>query len=272
MMKKLNLFLIFILIEINCFGQVNYKMMFEKDSPCYRACEIAERDTHGSRSGVQGARESLMKYDSAISLCPTFATFYYVKAIPYLKRGEFWTWKPLIDKAVEYDTVGYIGYRGGARFMFLRDYSGAIADIELLKTKVKDVGSIYNGDYHLDCILALSYRGAGDTLKAIEILQEHVLSDNRGFYDCYHLGVMLFQTQRFVEAEQALRKQIDIFPFAEVFYYLALIDKRRSNKQDFEKNIDKAYEYYLNEITLRGLNSYMDYPDKIYLQQIENIK
>jgi tetratricopeptide (TPR) repeat protein len=272
-MKKLNciLIVIFILIGINCFGQFNCEAVFEKDSPCYRACEILYSNIPGSRIGVQGARESQIKCDSVISLCPTFAEVYLIKAIPYLKRGEFWKWKPLIDKAVEYDTIGYIGYRGGARFMFLRDYLGAIADIELLKIKVDDIGSIYNGDYHLDCILAFCYRGIGDTLKAIEILQKHVLLDNRGFYDYYHLGVMLFQTQRLNEAEEALRQQIDIYPFADVFYYLALISKCLSNNQEFEKNIEKAHKYWQNGITLPGFNSYMDYPDKIYLKQIENL-
>ncbi|MDR0726358.1 MAG: hypothetical protein LBF59_10190 [Prevotellaceae bacterium] len=269
MKRLLNLVLIF--TGVNCFGQINYKAFFEEGSPCYRACETAYRDTRGSRSGVQGARESQMKYDSAIALCPTFADFYYAKAIPYLKRGEFWKWRPLIDKAVEYDTIGYIGYRGETRFMFMRDYRGAIADIELLKTKVDEIGSIYSGDYHLNCILAFSYQGVGDTLKAIEILRRHVLSDNRGFYDYYHLGVMLFRTQQVDDAEDALLRQIEVYPFADVFYYLALIHKLRSNKQEFEKNIEKAFEYYQNEITLRGLYSYMDYPDKIYLKQIENL-
>jgi tetratricopeptide (TPR) repeat protein len=271
MTNKSYYILILILIDVNCWGQFNYEAMFEKDSPCYRACEILYRTVPGSRTGVQGARESQIKCDSAISLCPTFAESYYIKAIPYLKRGEFWEWKPLIDKAVEYDTIGYIGYRGGARFMFLRDYAGAIVDIELLKTKVKDIGSIYNGDYYLDFVLALSYRGIGDTLKAIEILKKHVQSDHRGFYDYYHLGVMLFQTEQLNEAKEALHQQIDIYPFADVYYYMALIYKRLSNKQKFEKNIEKAHKYYLESITLPGLNSYMDYPDKIYLKQIESL-
>jgi tetratricopeptide (TPR) repeat protein len=272
-MKNFSYIFVFILIEINCFGQVNCEAVFEKDSLCYRACKMfyVDSNTTLSRAHVQGARESQIQCDSAILLCPNFADAYYIKAIPYLKCGEFWKWKPLIDKAVEYDTIEYIGYRGGARFMFLRDYLGAIADIELLKTKVENIGSIYNGDYHLNCILAFCYRGIGDTLKAIEILKKHVLSDNRGFYDHYHLGVTLFQIQRLDEAEEALRQQIDIYPFADVFYYLALIYKRLSNNQKFEKSIKKTHEYYQNGITLPGLNSFMDYPDKIYLKQIENL-
>jgi tetratricopeptide (TPR) repeat protein len=273
MIKKLAYILCFILIEINCLGQLNCEAMFEKDSPCYRACKMLyiDNDTPLTRAHVQGARESQMSCDSMISLCPDFADAYYTKAIPYLKRGEFWKWKPLIDMAVELDTVGYIGYRGGARFMFLRDYHGAIADIELLKTKVEEIGSVYNGDYHLDCVLAFAYRCVGDTLKAVEILQKHVLSGNRGFYDYYHLGVMLFQMQRLDEAEKALRQQIEIYPFADVFYYLALIYKRLSNDKEFKKNVETAWKYYKDGTTLPGLRSYMDYPDKVYLKQIENL-
>jgi tetratricopeptide (TPR) repeat protein len=229
------------------------------------------RDTKGRREGVQGARESIMVCDSAIALCPDFAEPYYIKAIPYLKRGEFWKWKPIIDKAVECDTVEYIGYRGGARFMFLRDYGGAIADIEWLKSRNVPVGTIYNGDYSLECILALSYRGMGDTLKAIEILQKHVLSERRGYYDYYHLGVMLFQVNRPHEAEEVLRRQISLYPFADAYYYIALAYRNMFDYRAFADNMKRAHECYENGICLPGSGSYMDYPDKIYLKQIHNL-
>jgi tetratricopeptide (TPR) repeat protein len=270
-MKKIVFVFIFILTGTNCFAQINCDAVFEKGSPCHRACEMLYNDANTQgRSGVQGARESQIKCDSAISLCPTFADAYYIKAIPYLKRGEFLTWKILIDKAVEYDTITYLGYRGGARFMFLRDYEGAIADIELLKTKTDMIGSIYNGDYHLNCILALSYRETGDTLKCIEILKKQIQSDNSGFFDRYHLGVTLFHAKHFDEAKEILHQQINIYPFADAYYYLALIYSDLSDKHNVLECIQKAHILYKDDITLPGCNSYMDYPDKVYLKQIEN--
>ncbi len=181
-------------------------------------------------------------------------------------------WKKLIDKAVEFDPLFYHGYRGGARFMFLRDYEGAIRDIEEIKRiNNGESGTIYNGEYHLEVIRALSYRGIGDTLKAANILQEHIQSyELRGYHDYYHLGVLLYQLKRFDEAEQALIKQLAYMDYyADTYYYLALINKEKNNMSAYHVNLEKAQTFYKEGKCLRGLNSFMDYPDKVYLKEIE---
>lgn len=267
-------FTLFILVSATLAQGVNCDAMFEKGTPCYEACKRLYGGKRGDRSDYQGAYESIMVLDSLIVLCPDFADPYYTKAIPYLKRGEFITWKNIIDKAVERDTITYMGYRGGARFMFLRDYEGAIADIECLKTKVKwDIGYIYNGDYHLEVIRALSYRGIGQTEKAISILEDFIRNnaEETGRFAYFHLGVMYYQINEYDKAEAALIKQVTDFDYyADSYYYLAMIKSMQGDKDAFFNYMNKAKEYYLLGKCLPGLDSFMDYPDKIYLQQIED--
>ncbi len=270
MIKLFIPFLLFLSLPI--FSQVNCEALFEKGTPCYEACVRVYEGTNPVKSRPQGSNESINGLDSALSLCPTFADLYYMRAIPYLKRGEFITWKKIIDKAVENDSIMYLGYRGGARFMFLRDYVGAIKDIEDLKRMGDwDIGTIYNGEYHLEVIRALSYRGIGDTLKAVSMLQSHIDTyPVTGNYDYYHLGVMLYQLKKYDEAEKAFKKQLLVRDYyADTYYYLALICWEQEELQEYYSNLQKAILFYKEGKCIRGRDSFMDYPDKIYLSQME---
>src|SRR5690606_21534705 len=94
----------------------------------------------------QGARRSQLLFDEAIKLCPGFDFAYYEKSVPYLKRGDFITWRRLMDMAVELNPKRNLGDRGWCRYQFLRDYQGAIQDIEKLDSLViYDIGFSVNG-------------------------------------------------------------------------------------------------------------------------------
>ena len=251
----------------NTYCQLNCDALYEKDSHEYIACKMLYDKIN---TYYQGTKESQSLCDSAISLYPCFPEAYYIKSIPFLKRGEFHIWKTLIDKAVEFDTLKFIGYRGGAQFMFLRNYEEAIKDIEKLKTMISSdyLGTIYNGDYDLEIIRALSYKGIGDILKAIDILEYHINKYNAGLYGYYHLGVMYFQENRYLDSIESFLKQLAIYDFADAYYYLGLAYKEKEDNEKYKNAILQAYTLYRNGRKLKGDDSYMDYPDKIYLDQI----
>lgn len=92
-MRKSVLF-IFIFVSILAHGEPNcniYKM--EGNQKCYEACILA---TEGG--GSQGSRSSQEKFDEAIEKCPNLDYAWMEKAVPYLKRGDFATWKRLLTK------------------------------------------------------------------------------------------------------------------------------------------------------------------------------
>ncbi len=272
-MKYIIVFFLIFLSGLNIWGQgVNCEYLYKDDSLCYKACKLLYGSYRGDKSDLQGTKENQALLDSAILLCPHFADAYYVKAIPYLKRGEFMTWKKIIDQAVQNDSILYLGYRGGSRFMFLRDYKGAIEDIECLKNKVTwDIGTIYNGEYHLEVIRSLSYKGLGDTIKAIRILEKHLSNNNEiGLYDYFHLGVMFYEIKEYVKAESAFQKQLTRNAnLADLYFYLSKIERKKDNIALCRFYLEKAYDLYINKLSLRGFDSFMDYPDKIYLAQIQ---
>jgi tetratricopeptide (TPR) repeat protein len=192
------------------------------------------------------------------------------KAIPYLKRGLFVQWKELIDKAVEFAPEEYLGYRGWCRLQFLRDYEGAIEDIEKLKSLVNyDIGYCQTGDYHLNIALALCYKELGRLLEARELILEQLRAENysEGLYDYYHLGVLEYEAENFEEAIVYFEQQVKLNDYlGETYYFMALAYKQLDEEEEYVQKLKKAEVYYRNG--KYRTDTYTETIDKIYLSDI----
>jgi tetratricopeptide (TPR) repeat protein len=238
----------------------------ENNESCYKACELANEAAE-----MQGFRESQIKFDEAIKLCPILDYAYFEKAVPYLKRGDFITWKKLIDRAVELAPSQHLGYRGWCRFQFVRDYEGAIQDLEKLEMILEgNVGYSVNGDYHLSIAKALCYKMIGEKAKAIHIIETQLAKKDYSplAYDYLHLGVLKYETNAFDEAITYLQKSIDFNDYlAEPYYYLGLIYKKQQKLTESRVAMEKAKAYYLKGY--KRFDPYTNPIDKVFLSQIE---
>ncbi len=257
-----------IIICISLFPLVMYSQpncnVYEGD--CKKACELGIKAEDG-----QGSRSSQEKFDRAIDLCPDqIAYFYMEKAVPYLKRGDFTTWKKLIDKAVEIDPIGQLGYRGWCRFQFLRDYKGAISDIELLDAiSIADIGYAQNGQHHLYTVLALCYKKNGEIEKAISILEKHIGVPNYDpwAFEYLHLAVMKYEVGDLESAKTFLEKQLNLAAeLAETHYYMAVVMKSLG-EEGWASQLQIAETLYKEEKRLHDV--YCTPQDKIYLSDIK---
>ncbi|MFN7259933.1 MAG: tetratricopeptide repeat protein [Cyclobacteriaceae bacterium] len=241
-----------------------YKM--ENNMTCYEACVLA---TTGG--GEQGSRKSQEKFDKAIEQCPTLDYAYMEKSVPYLKRGDFVTWKKLIDKAVELNPTLHLGYRGWCRYQFLRDYRGAIKDFERLDTLFPhDIGYSQNGDYQLTIVKALCYSAIGEKGKAIQIIESQLFK--KGYspmvYDYLHLGVLKMETGDLNGGIDFLTKSIALNDYlAEPYYYLGLIYKSKNLKVEYKTAMEKAKAYYLKGY--KRFDPYTHPMHKVYLSDID---
>ena len=251
------------------FSQPNcnfYKKNSTENNPCYQACLLATEAGAG-----QGRKESQILFDQAIELCPSFDYAYFEKAVPYLKRGDFVAWKKLIDKAVALNPTGHLGYRGWCRYQFVKDYKGAIQDIEKLDSLAKyDIGYSQNGDYHLNTVKALCYKAIGQKEKAISIIENQLRQDNYSPlpYDFLHLGVLKMEVGYTNEAIEDLQKSIKHNGYlADPYYYLGLIYKKRGQEKSSKEHMEKAKALYLKGY--KRLDPYTEPMDKVYLADIE---
>ncbi|SIS66489.1 Tfp pilus assembly protein PilF [Kaistella chaponensis] len=247
---------IFILvIYTNLQAQVNCNSI--EGENCKKACEIFNHD-----SGSQGSQQSQENLDKAIVLCPSFSDAYMEKSVPYLKRGDFVTWKKLIDKAVELDPANQLGYRGWCKLQFLRDYEGAIEDFDQLeKYRPENLGYSKNGNYNLYVAKAICYSALNQKEKAIKILENLFKTKNYNFglYDYYQLGVTYFELTQYDKALENFEKQSKIYDFAENIYFKSKVAKIRNkdyldlknlalNTYDEGKYMKDAYTHHFNKV------------------------
>lgn len=236
------------------------------------ACQDACYEITDYQWYPQGSNGSQAKYDKAIKWCPNFAYAYMQKAVPYLKRGDFITWKQLIDQAVILDPLQHLGYRGWCRLQFLRDYEGAIEDIEALdKLTEGHIGYSQTGQYHLRMALGFCYKKIGQQEKALTIMTQHFAENpHRDPYDYYHLGVLQYEMGLLKEALDNLQiHEAENSPLAENFYYMALIYKAQKEQVLFEQYTQLAITNYQKGNYLT--DQYSEPLDKVYLSEILNL-
>lgn len=238
------------------------------DTLKYEACHKTKE--------VRGLYQFSKKYqtvmDEALAIDSTFDYPYWAKSIAYLKSGDFITWKGLIDKAVQYNPTGHLGYRGWCRYQFFRDYEGAISDLELLDSLVDyDPGYCQNGDYHLNIAKGLCYKAMGKKQKAIAIIEKQIEANVKdefvGPYDFLHLGVLYLETEQFEKAIKAFTEQSTVNELAENQYYLALALGQQGQKVLARKHLFLAKELYADDQKM--FDPYNWPMDKIFASDIE---
>lgn len=252
-----------LIVYTNTIAQVNCNAV--EGENCKKACE-----QYNWASDRQGSRESQEAFDKAIDLCPDFSNSYMEKAVPYLKNGDFVTWRILIDKAVALNPKMHLGYRGWCKFQFLRDYSGAVQDLEELKKYYpEDLGRSLNGDYHLDVVRAMSYSALGQKEKAAGIIENLLASKGyfKGMYDRYQLGVTYFELGRYDKALENFEKQSKEYNFAENIYFKSKVSKIRN--KDYLDLKTLALKTYDEGKTMKDV--YIHHFNKIYRKQIEEL-
>ncbi|MBB6371123.1 tetratricopeptide repeat protein [Chryseobacterium shigense] len=252
-----------LIVYTNTIAQVNCNAV--EGENCNKACEL-----YNWASDRQGSRESQEAFDKSIDLCPDFSNSYMEKAVPYLKNGDFVTWKILIDKAVALNPKMHLGYRGWCKFQFLRDYNGAVQDLEELKKYYpEDLGRSLNGDYHLDVVRAMSYSALGQKEKAAGIIENLLASKGyfKGMYDHYQLGVTYFELGRYEKALENFEKQSKEYNFAENIYFKSKVSKIRN--KDYLDLKTLALKTYDEGKTMKDV--YTHHFNKIYRKQIEEL-
>ncbi|SFN73527.1 Tetratricopeptide repeat-containing protein [Chryseobacterium oleae] len=250
-----------LIVYTNTIAQVNCNAV--EGENCKKACEL-----YNWASDRQGSRESQEAFDKAIGLCPDFSNSYMEKAVPYLKNGDFVTWKVLIDKAVAVDPKMHLGYRGWCKFQFLRDYNGAVQDLEALKKYYpEDLGRSLNGDYHLEVVKAMAYSALGQKEKSAAIIEKALLSKGyfKGMYDHYQLGVTYFELGRYDKASENFEKQSKEYDFAENIYFKSKVSKIRN--KDYLDLKTLALRTYDEGKTMKDV--YTHHFNKVYRKQIE---
>jgi len=263
-MKSSILFLLTLLFSFtSSLAQPNCQVyLMNGDTTCYEGCQAALT----AITYRQGSRSSQEYFDKAIQLCPNLDYAWFEKAVPYLKRGDFVQWKLMIDQAVALNPVEHLGYRGWCRYQFLRDYEGAIRDLEALDSLISwDIGYCQNGAYHLNVAKALCYRAIGKRDTAIQMIETQLVAENYDsmLYDYLHLGVMKLEKGDASGAVEALLAQIEVNDYlAETYFYLAKAYNLQGDITAANRCLRQARQFYESGKIMK--DPYSHPMDKIY--------
>ncbi|MCH2229756.1 MAG: hypothetical protein MK105_05375 [Crocinitomicaceae bacterium] len=244
----------------NCF-------LYEENPDCYQACKEAEI----AITFPQGSKASQEHFIKSITLCNSFDYSHYEKSVPFAKRGLMNEWLPMLNVALELNPEEYLAIRGWYHFFFMKNYSLAIEDIQKFDSLVEyDIGFTGDGTYHLNIMLGLCYKGLGNKEKAIEVIEGQLNDENYepSIYDFLHLGVLYLETENYPKATESLKRQVEINPISEVYYYMALVKKAEQKLHSAKGNLEMALKLYDTDITME--NGYIELADEIYRADILN--
>jgi tetratricopeptide (TPR) repeat protein len=173
----------------------------------------------------------------AHSPLPAALPAWHEKSVPYLKRGDFATWRRVLDKAVALDSM-VLAYRGWCRYEFLRDYAGGLQDLQKFDTLS---GFFHmqsnNGDYELHIVMALCERALGRNKQALDYFGKSFGADSAETW--YYLALAHLAAGDKVHAKAFLLQAKALFTDTTGKYY---IHDPYCEKEDavYPADVDKA--------------------------------
>jgi len=273
------LFLSFLFIHLNCSGQFAIKRGVLDCNNKHTQDSLIEKY-------IQNGAEKLpylyndptwgLYFDSIITLCPNIASAYQLKAIPFIKNGDYAKAFPLEDKAVELDPKRWTGYRGFLKCIFTKDYEGAITDFQKAQQLLPNGFEMDHTYLFYEglCNLELgNYSEAEKNLKQDISIQSGGNLENEvevHFNTLLYVGILYYEMGDNKNAKEYLLKCLNKYKeLPEANYYLALVYKRENNTGLKDKYLQIAKQtigqYTNNEDNLY----YVNYPHQITLFEIE---
>lgn len=269
-LKKTSLLLLLLSTVFWSRSQTNCRVF--TDSCLIKACLIY----NAADTFPQGSRISQQYYDSAIRTCPDYAEAWRAISIPYLKRGDFYTWRKYLDKAVSLKPRLFLGIRGWCLFKFLRDYEGALHDLRRFDT-LTDFHPSYSGDgnYHLYIVMAICHRELGNYKQAahyfslgIDSIVAQQGEKSVGLSDHLHRAVTKMRTKDYAGALKDLERQMKRYDnYAEIYYYQGLILQLMRREKEALTNLEKAKTLVSAGRHLSDI--YCEMPDEVFIEDID---
>lgn len=218
--------------------------------------------------------------DSALLIDVTNAAVWQQKSMPYLKNGDFISWRKFINKAVDNDPERYLAYRGFCAMIFVKDYESALLDFESIQ-KLKPNTPVFEMDHSMEFWRGLCYLELGN-LDSARIFMEKSLKyqlDLRSaewahYNDFFYLAVIHYELNDIAKAQyyiDASLKNYAEFPDAH-FYKALILNKlgKSGEALDHLAQIENAWKkrYRMNEDN----EVYANYPKQIGQTEIDNLR
>jgi len=198
--------------------------------------------------GMQGTYLSQSIFDILIWQYPDYANAYMEKSVAFNKRGEYSTGFALLNEAVDIDPVNHLGYRGWLRLVKLKDYSGAIHDLEKLDSLTPGFEDYPWGE-NIHYLLGICYNGLGNLERAKDEYSLYFDSQKDSSYlnsiAFVYYGNILLQQDSTDRAKYMFDTAIKIDKHrAEAYYSKGLLFKKINQLDSSSIYFEKALHLY----------------------------
>jgi len=277
MVKSLILFLNCFIIVLHGYTQpVETKRTTNCDSKRFQDSLISRYIDNGAEKlpGLYNNPDWQLFCDSIIAVCPNIAGTYQLKAVPYIKNGEYEKAFALNDKAVELEPQRYTGYRGFLKCIFTKDYEGAIIDFRKAQQLMPNGGEMDHNYKFYEGLCNLELRNYS---KSEENFKQDIFIQTGGdtsktlhFNTLLYIGILYYEMHRNAMAKEYLYKCLKIYEkLPEANYYLAMVYKNERDPLLKTKYLQIAREAIAKGYTMNEDNIYYaNYPHQITMYEI----
>jgi tetratricopeptide (TPR) repeat protein len=237
---KLSLSLIVIFIVSSCQNEATLNSS-EKRLLAKKRYKKAIQFRQGSTPFQNGISE-------AVNIDPTYEQAVYELSVAHLKRGMPHKWKPQYDKALKFDSVNRIPWRGYLYLWFYRDYKKAIADFDASDILTPNFIDAPQG-LSVDAWRGIAYLGLKDYKKSISYFDKYINKEIKDFSEkSVDVTAFLYQGIAYLELEDYSKAQAcfdrllkNSYGFsADGKYYKALILSKQGKTEEAKVMITAA--------------------------------
>lgn len=213
--------------------------------------------------------------DSALLLTPENSYLWQQKAMPLFKQKKYEIGMVFLDSAVKHgQTNEWQEYRGFIKCIFQKNYNGAIADLQYVKSKNENGITM---DHSFNFYIGLSYLQLNKFDSACSYLQKSIdygerKSGHGHFLEYFYLGITKMEMEDYENAIMNFDKSIKIASrFSDAKYYKAASLNSLNKYNDALNLLNESLNDFNKGYTINEDNAlYEDYPYQIKTRQIEN--
>ncbi|MBT2623632.1 hypothetical protein [Chryseobacterium sp. ISL-6] len=221
--------------------------------------------------GLQGTQLSQFMFKVLIKQYPDFSDAYHEQSVAYNKRGLYHDGLKLLDKAVLLNPKRHLGYRGWMKLEKLKDYKGAIIDLEKLDALTPNIIDDVQGE-NIYYLLAISYQGLGKYEKSKDYYEKFFKSsDSNTLFlksiTYVNYGILLEKLNFPQEALQQYNNSLKgHFKFSETYFHKAELFRNLGLKDFADSNYKEALRQYDKGSKLKDV--YNEVFNELYRQDI----
>lgn len=223
--------------------------------------------------GLQGTQLSQFMFKVLIKQYPDYSDAYHEQSVAYNKRGLYSEGFRLLDRAVALNPKAHLGYRGWMKLEKLKDYRGAIIDLEGLNALTPTVADDVQGE-NINYLLAISYQGLGNYDKSKDYYERYFETTDKNTLHLKSIvyinyGTLLEKLNLPKEALQQYDNSLKgHFKFSEAYFHKAELFRSLGLKDSADSNYKEALRQYDKGSKLKDV--YNEVFNELYREDITN--